>query len=125
MRDRVILVDHAYRVLLEHVTDPAAPRLGTWWQLPDAAATRVPGVRLGPCVWVAGTSRRRERIHVAWLDDPAAPRAQAVSAASLGDRWWTLDELAHSDERFVPARLPLLMPAVVRGEYGAAPVPVD
>jgi hypothetical protein len=114
---RVVVVDHAYRVLLLHVTDPARPRRGTWWEVPlrDEAGD---GVRLGPCVWV----RRRERFHVAWLDDPAAPRARvAPREALLGERWWTLDELAGSDETFDPAAFPALVPAVVRGEYGAAP----
>jgi hypothetical protein len=106
-------------VLLRHVTDPLRPHLGTWWEPPEDDGPRA-GVRPGPCVWVYG---RRERVHVAWLDDPAAPRAAPVAHAGvLGDRWWTLDELAASDERFAPARLPALVPAVVRGEYGAAPL---
>jgi 8-oxo-dGTP pyrophosphatase MutT (NUDIX family) len=148
---RVILVDHAYRVLLLHVHDPARPVRGTWWELPggglrrgeDAAAAAVrelreetgyaAGVRIGPCVWVRELDlpftplRQTERIHVAWLDDPHAPRSELArdpveTAGVLGQRWWTLDELAGSDEVFYPTRLPALMPAVVRGEYGAEPV---
>jgi hypothetical protein len=114
---RVVVVDHAYRVLLLHVTDPRRPARGTWWEVPlrDEAGD----VRLGPCVWL----RRRERFHVAWLDDPAAPRAEVPArAALLGERWWTLDELAGSDETFDPPALPVLAPAVVRGEYAAPPV---
>lgn len=115
---RVLVVDHAYRVLLLHVVDPRRPVRGTWWEVPlrEEAGD---GVRLGPCVWV----RRRERFHVAWLDDPAAPRARvAPREALLGERWWTLDELAGSDEAFDPPLLPALAPAVVRGEYAATPV---
>jgi ADP-ribose pyrophosphatase YjhB (NUDIX family) len=134
---RVVLVDHAYRVLLLHVTDGAT----TWWEPPgdvahrgeDATATllrvlredtRVErGVRVGPCVWVSA-GRRPERCHVAWLDDPNAPGADAapITATTLGARWWTLDELAETGETFRPDRLPALAPAVVRGEYGTEPV---
>ena len=120
---RVAVVDHAYRVLLLHVREGRS----LWWELPlgpavpDALAEAgvARGARVGPCVWAHG----RERTYVAWLDDPLAPRAEpVVRSAVLGERWWTLDELASSDETFRPARLPALMPALVRGEYGAAPV---
>ncbi len=152
---RVILVDHAYRVLLQHATDPSTPERGTWWELPgggvrlgedpaDAALRELrevtgvyAGVRMGPCVWVREVRFRfrglpfhqRERIHVAWLDDPEAPRAARAHealevGALLGDRWWTLDELAETAARFYPTRLPALMPAVVRGEYGTVPIDV-
>jgi ADP-ribose pyrophosphatase YjhB (NUDIX family) len=133
---RVFLVDHAYRVLLLHVADP--PRPGSWWQLPGGTPRRresAPdaclrllreetgidrGVRAGPCVW----ERARERTYVAWLDEPGAPRADAVPAAvgtRLGERWWTLDELTATTERLEPPRLPALAPAIVRGEYGLLP----
>jgi hypothetical protein len=134
---RAVLVDHAYRVLLLHVTDGST----TWWEPPgdvthgresageallrvlrdDAAVAS--GVRTGPCVWIA-RGRREQRWHVAWLDDPNAPGAAPVTATTLGARWWTLDELAESRETFHPERLPALAPAVVRGEYGASPVPL-
>lgn len=132
---RAVLVDHAYRVLLLHVTDGAA----TWWEPPGDVAERgetpeatllrvlrdeanvASGVRAGPCVW-ASRGRREQRWHVAWLDDPNAPGAAPVTATTLGARWWTLDELAGSAETFRPAALPSLAPAVVRGEYGAEPV---
>lgn len=112
---RAVLVDHAYRVLLLHVTDGRS----TWWEPPladDVAAWH--GVRTGPCVWTSA----RERFHLAWLDDPNAPGAAPVTATTLGAHWWTLDELAESAETFRPASLPALAPAVVRGEYGTEPV---
>ncbi|MDQ1711027.1 MAG: hypothetical protein QOE45_477 [Frankiaceae bacterium] len=143
---RLFLVDHAYRVLLLHVADP--PRPGSWWQLPGGTVRRREdavdacgrllrdetgidvGVRAGPCVWVRASGRwlrARERTYVAWLDEPGAPRADAVPAAAgtrLGERWWTLDELAATAERFDPPGLPSLAPAVVRGEYGPGPVAI-
>ena len=136
---RAVLVDHAYRVLLLHVTDGRT----RWWEAPgdvpetrrEAPAETVArvlrtecglsrGVRTGPCVWTARDGRRETRWHVAWLDDPNAPGADAtpLTATTLGARWWTLDELASSAETFRPERLPALAPAVVRGEYGPAPV---
>jgi len=152
---RVILVDHAYRVLLQHATDPGLPDAGTWWELPggglnwgessaDAALRELreetglhTGIRVGPCVWTREIRfgfrglriHQRELIHVAWLDDPDAPRAAKRHeplevGALLGDRWWTLDELAASDATFYPSRMPQLMPAVVRGEYGPEPIDV-
>lgn len=133
-----LAVDHAYRLLLLRVTDGSA----TWWAPPGgevlgregavAAVARVlreeTGLtaRVGPCVWVRprrGLLARPERFHVAWLDDPNAPRARHVARARvLAERWWTLDELAASEETFDPPRLPALAPAVVRGEYGAEPL---
>lgn len=132
---RAVVVDHAYRVLLLHVTDGTS----SWWEPPGgavarredgaAAALRVLreetglAARMGPCVWVRERGRRVERFHVAWLDDPAAPRAQAAERARvLGEHWWTLDELAESRERFDPDSFPALAPAVVRGEFGAVPL---
>jgi hypothetical protein len=111
---RVLLVDHAYRLLLDHVHDPDDPARGTWWELPPLAEVIGDGVRVGPCVWRGGDVEYR----VAWLDDPAAPHAQPVGLpARLGERWWTLDEIAASAETFDPPVLPALAPAVVRGDY--------
>ena len=130
---RAVLVDHAYRVLLLHVTDGST----AWWEAPgdtlargETPADAVPrvlrdeagvagGVRPGPCVWTLREGRTETRWHVAWLDDPAAPGAAPVTATTLGARWWTLDELASAGEAFRPPHLPALAPAVVRGEYGA------
>ncbi|HEX8004502.1 MAG TPA: NUDIX domain-containing protein [Mycobacteriales bacterium] len=129
---RAVLVDSAYRVLLLHVTDGTS----RWWEAPGEVAERgetpehtllralrdeaavASGVRAGPCVWLRA-GRRETRWHVAWLDDPNAPGAAPVTRTTLGARWWTLDELASSGETFRPERLPALVPAVVRGEYGA------
>ena len=138
---RAVVVDHAYRLLLLHVTDGSA----TWWEPPGGpalpreasavAALRVlreeTGLtaRAGPCVWVrerGGLVRHVERFHVAWVDDPAAPRARVAERERvLGERWWTLDELARSADAFDPVALPALAPAVVRGEFGAAPLPLS
>jgi 8-oxo-dGTP pyrophosphatase MutT (NUDIX family) len=123
---RALVVDHAYRLLLLHVTDGAR----YWWEPPggrarwreDSAAAAARALReetglvarVGPCV----AERGGERFHVAWLDDPLAPRADVAERSQvLGERWWTLDELAASGERFEPAWLPELAPAVVRGDY--------
>lgn len=100
---RVLLVDHAYRLLLEHVHDPDDPERGTWWEPPPLAEVAGAGVRLGPLVLPG--------VRVAWLDYDVTPPALP------GGRWWTLDELAASGERFDPPVLPARAPAVVRGDY--------
>ena len=135
---RAVVVDHTYRVLLLHVTDGAA----SWWEPPggppepreqdtDAVARLLRAetgllARVGPCVWERRSGRlvhRVERYHVAWVDDPAAPRARVAERERvLGERWWTLDELAAAEDRFDPDRLPALAPDVVRGDYEAVPV---
>ena len=124
---RAVVVDHAYRVLLLHVTDGVT----SWWEPPAEPLREEAGLtaRTGPCVWVRerrrGLLRVTERYVVAWLDDPSAPRAEVAERQRvLGERWWTLDELASSDEAFDPPSLPGLAPAVVRGEYAAEPVRV-
>lgn len=119
---RAVVVDHAYRVLLLHVTDGTR----SWWEPPTLDALRDDlglAVRTGPCVWVRQRRRHTERFTVGWLDDPSAPRAQVTDRSRvLGEHWWTLDELATSPEPFDPEALPVLVPPVVRGEYGAEPV---
>lgn len=135
---RAVLVDHAYRLLLLHVTDGRT----AWWEAPGDTQARgetpsdallralrdeagvAGGVRPGPCVWTLREGRTETRWHVAWLDDPTAPGAAPVTDTTLGARWWTLDELATSDETFRPPHLPALAPVVVRGDYGADPADV-
>jgi len=125
---RALVVDHAYRLLLLHVTDGTS----SWWEPPFLDTLRADTgltARVGPCVWVRRRGRvvrSEERFHVAWLDDPNAPRAAVAERARvLGEWWWTLDELADSGERFDPPSLPSLAPAVVRGEYATDPVDVS
>lgn len=133
---RALLVDSAYRLLLLHVTDGTA----TWWEAPGDKVTRreppegtvlrvlrddaavASGVRPGPCVWTVTERGRETRWHVAWLDDPNAPRAAPLTRTTLGARWWTVDELTSSLESFRPPALPRLALSVVRGDYGTVPV---
>jgi hypothetical protein len=37
-------------------------------------------------------------------------------------RWWSLEELATSQDEFAPRRLPALWPALVREEYPPRPI---
>ncbi len=37
-------------------------------------------------------------------------------------RWWSVDEIAASDEWFAPRKLAVLLPPVLRGEYGDEPI---
>lgn len=122
---RALVVDHAYRLLLLHVTDGRT----SWWEPPAEPLREEVGLspRSGPVVWVRerrrGLVRLTERYAVAWLDDPGAPRADVAERERvLGERWWTLDELASATDAFDPESLPALAAAVVRGDYAAEPV---
>ena len=40
-------------------------------------------------------------------------------------RWWSMDEIAASEDIFVPRRLAALLPPILRGEYPGAPIRTD
>jgi hypothetical protein len=40
-------------------------------------------------------------------------------------RWWSMDEIAASEDIFVPRRLAALLPPILRGEYPGVPIRTD
>jgi 8-oxo-dGTP pyrophosphatase MutT (NUDIX family) len=57
--------------------------------------------------------------------DQPAPASDARTPEELedytGHRWWTVEEVVGSDERFFPGRLPEILPAFLAGQPVAEP----
>lgn len=132
---RVLLVDPAGRILLQHCCDPAAPDAGSWWnttgggidegETPEQAAVRelveetglrVAAAELGEVVHrrltrfdFGGSSYAQSEDYFLLRTDAfeAAPTAHSdlELVAVLGMRWWTLDELRGTVERVYPEEL--------------------
>lgn len=130
---RVLVVDRADRVLLLRGTDPADPSARTWWftpgggldpgETPEQGALRElaeeTGVildSLGPPVWVRvaefdfmGSSyRQAETFFVARVDEVAVDFSgfTAIERDAVHEyRWWSLAELAATDETIYPSML--------------------
>jgi 8-oxo-dGTP pyrophosphatase MutT (NUDIX family) len=149
-----LLLDPTGRVLLMNSQDPGDRTKGTWWELPgggidrgetsaDCAArelreeTGYDGAEVGPVIWRRKTRftfsgmlfDQEEEIHVAYLREPdSAPGDTELESlevlAFLGSRWWTLDEVIATDERFYPTRLPELLPPIVAGDLPSSPLQI-
>lgn len=90
---------------------------------------------LGPCVWLRrhvfpwreGPIDVRERFYVVRVTDTAIVRDgwTASEVTSTTDvRWWSVDEIAASDEWFAPRRLAELLPQILAGVYPPEPIDV-
>ena len=142
---RALVLDPARRVLLVRFASGfwAGPGGGVERGESDELAIRrelleESGLRdfeLGPCVWqrehwfagMAGFGGQAERIFLVSTDafEPAPEWSPQQLAAEgvVEQRWWTLDQLAASTERFAPRRLPELLPELL--EQGPPPQPLD
>jgi 8-oxo-dGTP pyrophosphatase MutT (NUDIX family) len=150
---RVVLLDRDGRVLLIESVDPADPDAPGWWEIPGggmfpgepSAHTVVRELReeagihsadIGPVVWTQSVKftfaglyfDQDELIHVAWteqteLDEPELELFEAMAFRSI--RWWALDEVVGHTGRFLPPRLPELLPALVAGQLPDPPLDIS
>ncbi len=129
---RVLLLDPAGRVLLQHCCDPSAPDAGSWWntlgggidagesapqaavrELHEETGLQVPAERVGPVVHervarfsIAGASYRQSEQYFLLRTDAFEPAAPGLSplemVAVLGTRWWSREELRGTAEQVHP-----------------------
>jgi 8-oxo-dGTP pyrophosphatase MutT (NUDIX family) len=88
---------------------------------------------IGPCVWTrrhvfpwrVAPIDQRERYYVVRVTDTAIVRdgwTPGEVANTTGVHWWSVDEIAASDEWFAPRRLAALLPQVLAGAYPEEPI---
>ncbi|MGK5672035.1 NUDIX hydrolase [Micromonospora sp. URMC 106] len=136
---RVLLVDAAGRVLLFSGSDPARPEHGRWWFTPgggldpgetyaEGAARELAeetGLRLPVAAFGAPVHRdltefpfdgvwyRQEQefflVRVTDHEVDTAGFSEVERASVAAHRWWPLDELATTDERYYPPDLPAVL----------------
>jgi 8-oxo-dGTP diphosphatase len=144
---RALVLDPEDRVLLVHVAFPSwlgwiAPGGGVAAGESDEGALRrelveeigLEAFELGPLVWTrrhdlrsAGWDVQDERYFL--VRTPSFEPTPALSWAELNDeyvvalRWWTVDEMEASGDRFAPRRLGALLRALLAN--GAPAEPLD
>lgn len=144
---RVLLVDGAGRVLLFHGFDPARPDDRYWFtvggglepdepaavgaarELAEETGLEMTVAELGPPVWreiteypFDGRWYRQDQefflVRVARWDVVTDGFDQVERDSIDGHRWWTIEELESTAERFYPVDLPALLRRL-RSEGGA------
>lgn len=99
--------------------------------------TGLSGIILGPCVWLREHTARLGTTWYRVIEQyfiAQAPKAVEIARGGWTElelqelaecRWWRLDEIAASDDIFVPRRLAALLPPILRGEYPGVPIRTD
>lgn len=143
---KLVVLDPEQRVLLLDCTDPGAPGTrwqelpggglepgedgarAAVREVLEEAGVVVPLASVGPLLWTQVASftwlgTRHTALHegrVARLTEPPVlvPVAfdEAEQGTILGQRWWTLEEVAAYPGRFFPRSLPTLLPRMCAGE---------
>lgn len=151
---RVIVFEPAGRFLVLRASDPFAAHQGQWWEIPgggidpgetseDAARRElreeagITEAEIGPCVFTqharftfAGMRfDQHERIHLAWCARRTAawdPHGlESLEALAFeGQDWWSVDDLAATSERVLPARLRQALPDLLDGPLPASPIDI-
>jgi 8-oxo-dGTP pyrophosphatase MutT (NUDIX family) len=147
---RVLLVDGVGRILMFHGFDPAHPEHSYWFtvggglepdepaavgaarELAEETGLRMTAVQVGEPVWreitefpFDGRWYRQEQdfflVQVpAW--EVVTEGFDAVERDSIdGYRWWTIEELETTADRFYPVDLPGLLRRLLRSGDGAPP----
>jgi 8-oxo-dGTP pyrophosphatase MutT (NUDIX family) len=79
--------------------------------------------------WPQGLIDSRERFYVCRVTEHDLAGHvnpdEIERSLTLEHRWWSVAELAASQEIFVPRDLAGLLPPIIRGEYPATPVQLD
>jgi 8-oxo-dGTP pyrophosphatase MutT (NUDIX family) len=132
---RVLLVDDGKRVLMFHGVDPGRPGHAYWFtpggglaagedpaagaarELAEETGLRVRPAELGPPIWRETTEfpfdgvwyRQEQQFYLlrvpSWTVDTGG--FDEIEQGSIdGHRWWTVDELESTSERFYPGELP-------------------
>ncbi len=138
---RGVILDDADRILLVHFRFPteavwACPGGGIEPGETDEAALRrelaeeagLTTFDLGPCIWVRehvtpmlggrwdGQTERFYLVRTRPFDaHPEFSAAELEREYVTGIRWWSLEELTNSTERFAPRRMPTFVEALVSG----------
>ncbi|TDB78914.1 NUDIX hydrolase [Micromonospora sp. KC721] len=151
---RVLLVDSAGRVLLFEGVDPARPEHRYWFtpgggldpgetsaqgaarELAEETGLRLSPAELGAPVWSEtvefpfdGVRYRQEQefflVRIgAWEVDTTG--FDAIERATVsGYRWWSVAELAATDQRYYPEDLPGVLARALAGDPLPATGPVD
>ncbi len=139
---RVILLDPAQRIFLIESGDPANPNGTPWWEIPGGgmdpgessahcAARELweeggfGEVSVGPVIATQHVQftfagmffDQDEVIHIATTEQTEIAPPQGLeffeAMAFKGSRWWTVDEVLASSERFLPPRLQELVARLV------------
>jgi 8-oxo-dGTP pyrophosphatase MutT (NUDIX family) len=145
---RILVIDSRDRLLMLLVEDPML-EVARFWITPGGGVE--PGesfeegasrelweetgivAPLGPCVW----TRRRvvqydgraydfdERFFVARIESATISTANVTPIERVvltEHRWWSIDELARTEDVLAPRRLASLVPPIVAGVYPADPI---
>ncbi len=142
---RVVVLNDLDEVFLIQSRDPANAEKGLWWEIPgggvdpgetsaDAAGRElveeagIAQAKMGPVVWQQHVEfdfggyhfDQDEVIHIAWTtqrDIRAGQGLEALEALAFQRaRWWPWEELAASNETFLPPELPSLIGQLVKGK---------
>jgi ADP-ribose pyrophosphatase YjhB (NUDIX family) len=144
---RLLVLDESNRLLLIHAILPDAEYWGTpgggleSQETFEAAALRelheetgIAVPELGPCVWIKNKPggqpgfRAEEHYFVVRIEAPILTEEYMDDAERLTFRefrWWTIEEIQSvAVNQFIPRELPLLLPAILAGEYPSPPVSI-
>lgn len=150
---RVVLLNKQSEIFLIRAIDPADRSKPPWWEIPgggidpgetsaQAAARELreeagfEDTEVGPVIWTQHVEfdfggyhfDQNEVIHVAWTSQRELKQPQGLEAlealAFQGSKWWTMEEVAGSEEPFLPPRLPELLGPIVAGDLPNPPIDI-
>jgi 8-oxo-dGTP pyrophosphatase MutT (NUDIX family) len=150
---RVVLLNRDREVFLISASDPLDPYAPEWWEIPGGGVDRrenpavaaerelyeetgIADVEMGPCVWTQQVQftfggyffDSDEKIYVAWCDggewNPQGLEALERDAFS-GAKWWPVEEVANSSEKFLPERMPEFLVAIADGHLPSEPIDIS